>query len=100
MKLWNKFLVMRRDGTVPEWPYFVLGARDPAAPAALRAYAAEASKLGAGDPEWHDDIRGLADDWDLYRAEHGDGDPGAPPHRQDDPAVVALWKAGSERANH
>lgn len=39
MKIFNKFLVVRRDGTVPDWPYLVLGARDPAAPAALRTLA-------------------------------------------------------------
>lgn len=28
----GKYLVQRRDGTVPDWPWFVLGARDPIAP--------------------------------------------------------------------
>src|ERR1700704_5669978 len=27
----GKYLVQRRDGSIPEWPYFVIGARDPAA---------------------------------------------------------------------
>ena len=48
MKIWDKteefkegkFLVVRRDGSVPHWPHFVLGARDPGAPTALRAYRA------------------------------------------------------------
>jgi hypothetical protein len=39
MKIWaktdefheGKFLVVRRDGSVPHWPHFVLGARDPVA---------------------------------------------------------------------
>lgn len=31
----GKFLVVRRDGTVFKGPHFVLGPRDPAAPAAL-----------------------------------------------------------------
>lgn len=95
-KLWNKFLVLRRDNTVPEWPYLVMGGRDPAAPAALRAYAATARQLGM-DPELCDDIEGLSDDFDAYRAEHGDGDPDAPPHRPDDPAVVSRFVRGSER---
>ena len=30
MKLFNKFLVQRRDGSVPEWPWLVMGAADPA----------------------------------------------------------------------
>lgn len=42
----GKYLVKRRDGTIPEWPNFVLGAKDPAAPAALRAYADSARELG------------------------------------------------------
>lgn len=96
MKLWNKFLVVRRDGTVPEWPYLVLGARDPAAPAALRAYADAAEGLGM-DPEYISDIRGQANDWERYRAEYGEGDPDAPPHRPDNPEVVGRLRAGSER---
>jgi hypothetical protein len=96
-KLWDKYLVVRRDGTVPDFPYLVIGARDPVAPAALRAYADEAERLGIGDPEWHADIRGQARDFERYRAEHGDGDPEAPPHRLDDPETVARFKAGSKR---
>lgn len=97
MKLWNKFLVTRRDGTVPEWPWLVIGARDPAAPAALRAYAAAARTLGM-DPEYADDIDGLAADFEAYRRDHGDGDPDAPPHREDDPAVVGQFgAAGTQR---
>ena len=42
----GKYLVKRRDGSIPEWPNFVIGAKDPAAPAALRAYAKEAERLG------------------------------------------------------
>lgn len=97
MKLWDKFLVLRRDGSVPDWPYFVMGARDPMVPAALRAYADEAQRLGIGDQEWWDDLRGQAGDFERYRAEHGDGDPDAPPHRADDPAVTTKIKAGSRR---
>lgn len=96
MKLWNKFLVTRRDGTVPEWPYLVIGARDPAAPAALRAYAVAARQLGM-DPDYADDIDGLADDFEHYRAEHGTGDPDAPPHRVDNAEVVARFGSGTER---
>ena len=85
----GKFLVTRRDGTVPEWPYFVLGARDPAAPAALSAYADEAEALGM-DPDYVSDLRDLADDFDAYRAEHGEGDPDAAPHRIDDPDITTV----------
>jgi len=96
MKLTDKYLVVRRDGTVPDWPYLVMGARDPIVPAALRAYADEAERLGY-DAEWIADIRGQAGDFERYRAEHGDGDPDAPLHRTDDPTTVARIKAGSKR---
>jgi hypothetical protein len=97
MKLWNKFLVVRRDGTVPEWPYIVMGGRDPAAPAALRAYADTAHELGM-DEEYVADLRGLADDFDAYRHDHGAGDPDAPPHRPDDPFVIARFGRGTQRS--
>lgn len=99
MKIWaktkefseGKFLVVRRDGTVPAWPHFVLGARDPAAPDALRAYADSAEKHGL-DPEFVASIRELADDFDNYRAEQGEGDADAAPHRVDDPNVLAAMR--------
>ena len=86
----GKYLVKRRDGTIPEWPYFVIGAADPAAPAALRAYAAEAQRLGM-DLEYVRDVRELADEFERYGLDHI-GDPDAPSHRPDDPATVAEMK--------
>lgn len=99
MRLWKnvdgthegKFLVVRRDGTVPEWPHFVMGARDPAVPAALRAYAMEARRLGM-DPQFCEDVTLLAREFDAYRLAHGAGDPDAPPHRHDDPETVAKMR--------
>lgn len=99
MKIWvktkefseGKFLVVRRDGSVPAWPHFVLGARDPAAPIALRAYADTAATLGF-DPEYVASIRELADDFDRYRAAQGDGDADAAPHRNDDPDVIHAMR--------
>lgn len=38
----NKYLVVRRDGTIPSWPYFVLGAQDPCTLPAMRAYRQQA----------------------------------------------------------
>lgn len=99
MRLWRKagnggkFLVLRRDGSVPDWPAFVMGARDPAAPTALRAYADEAERLGK-DPEFVDDIRVLAIDFEQYRQQHGNGDPDAPPHRKDLPIIIEMMKLG------
>ena len=102
MRLWKKssvapqgkYLVQRRDGTVPDWPNFVLGARDPASPAALRAYA-DATELQDGhDTQFVQDVRDLAVEFEQYRAKHGDGDPMAPPHRKDDPETIAKMNNG------
>lgn len=87
----GKFLVLRRDGTVPEWPYFVIGGADPAAPAALRAYADAADAAGM-DPEYVNDIRDLADEFKQWRREHGAGDPDAAPHREDNPEIIAKMR--------
>lgn len=84
----GKYLVQRRDGTVPDWPWFVLGGKDPAAPAALRAYADAAEKLGM-DPRYVADVRELAQDYERLQGAYGVGDPDAKPHRKDDPATVA-----------
>jgi hypothetical protein len=87
----GKFLVVRRDGTVPEWPHFVVGAKDPAAYGTLRAYAQAAEILG-WDPDYVQSVRELADDFFHYLREHGAGDPTAGPHRQDDPWVVEAMR--------
>lgn len=83
-----KYLVTRRDGTTPDWSWFVLGARDKNAPAGLRGYADECERNGE-DPQYVADVRAMADEWEQYRKDHGDGDPTAPPHRKDDPATIA-----------
>ena len=83
-------VVLRRDGTVPEWEWFVLGQRDPHAPAALRAYADHA-EAGGADPQYVADLREMAEEWKLRRLwETGQGDPDAPPHRTDDPDVLSF----------
>lgn len=89
----GKYLVQRRDGTVPEWPHIVLGARDPAAAAALRCYAKEADALGY-DPEYVADIKALADQFDTYREDHGPGNPTSGPERPDAPEVVGQMIPG------
>jgi hypothetical protein len=90
----GKYLVKRRDGSVVEWPSFVLGARDPHAAVALRAYADSIEK----DPDVHPDfparLRRLADEFDAYRESHGQGDPTRGLHRKDDPATVAEMRKG------
>ncbi len=87
----GKYLVLRRDGSVPEWSWFVLGARDPAAPTALRAYADTAEKLGY-DPMYVQDCRDLADLFDAERKKQGEGDPDGVRHRKDCQAVVTLMR--------
>lgn len=87
----GKYLVKRRDGTVPEWPHFVLGARDAAAPAALRAYADMAEVLGY-HWEYVRDVRALAEEFGRYRVEHGEGDPDRGKHRKDDAGTVAEMR--------
>lgn len=100
----GKYLVKRRDGTVVEWPSFVLGARDPIAAVALRAYAREVRRIIRDEPqqaremgltlEFADRLAIEAGRWDDYRDEHGDGDPGMDRHRKDDPATVAEMRRG------
>lgn len=100
MKIWakteefseGKYLVVRRDGTIPEWPHFVLGAFDPCASAALRTYAAEA-ELSGYDPEYVQSIRDLAMDFSqMAETERARkiADPDAGPHRKDDQLIVDL----------
>ena len=94
----GKYLVQRRDGTVPEWPWFVLGGADPLAPWALRLYAVLAFLIG-WDRRYAADVWRLARDYDRYRRDPANrkGDPDAPRHRVDDPAIVAKM-AGSRGA--
>jgi hypothetical protein len=89
----GKYLVQRRDGTVPEWPSFVLGAKDPAAPAALRAYAT-AAELAGLDPGYCRDVRNLAREFEIYRERQGTGDPDRGRHRTDDPSIIEKMRGG------
>lgn len=99
MKIWQKtkefaegkFLVLRRDGTVFPKPHFVLGARDPAAPKALQAYAAAARDHGL-DPEYCASVDELAADFEKVRLADGTGDPDAPPHRTDNHLVLQMMR--------
>ena len=91
-QLTSKYLVIRRDATIPKWPAFVLGARDPAASAALRAYAEKAQELGM-DPHYIRAVLDFADQFDTYRDDEGDGDPDAAPlQRVDDWAVLEALR--------
>lgn len=100
----GKYLVKRRDGTVPAWPSFVLGAADPIAEVALRAYAGEVSRLLYHDAaqaealglSWpfYEALMRRADQFKAWRMQHGQGDPGMGPHRVDDPATIAEMRKG------
>src|SRR6266446_6668316 len=89
----GKYLVKRRDGTIVEWPNMTLGARDPCAPDALRTYAMRAREIGL-DPAYADAVERLADEWEIYRVEHGEGDPDRWRHRIDDPNIIAEMRKG------
>ncbi len=89
----GKYLVKRRDGSIPEWPHFTLGAKDPCAPTALRAYAQAAQDLDL-DPAYVNAVKKLADEWEDYRVSHGEGDPDRGRHRHDDPDTIAEMKLG------
>lgn len=105
MKLWvktkewaeGKFLVVRRDGTTPDWPHFVMGARDPCVPAALRAYVAEARKRKWGE-DYCSSIEELALDFEQYRMKAGDGDPESKPHRTDNPLAISMMRRETDVA--
>lgn len=89
----GKYLVKRRDGTIPEWPSFVIGAKDPAAPAALRAYANKARALGMNE-NYVSDVLSLAEEFERYRLTHGEGDPDRGRHRKDDTQTVKEMRGG------
>lgn len=93
----GKFLVVRRDGSVPHWPHFVLGGRDPHAPAALRAYADACGSDPNLDPEYAKSVREIANDFEAYREVHGSGDPDAPPHRKDDPGILEVMRGSHKK---
>lgn len=110
-------VLLRRDGTVPEWEHFCLGQRDPAAPTAIRAYADECERQGM-DPIYVADLRKMAGEWDKSQAYEAaawvrwqnagpsaadaaaavgffdlpdkKADPDGPRHRTDDPDVLAF----------
>lgn len=89
----GKYLVLRRDNTVPDWPWFVLGARDPMAAWALWVY----SWLGIFFTRNWSYLRGVNRlSWDFYdhRMLFGKGDPEKGPHREDDPWVIYRMRHG------
>lgn len=91
----GKYLVQRRDGTIPKWPWFVLGAGDPHAEVALRAYADSIEKDPDCAPTLPASLRRLADEFRDWRAANGPTDPTRGKHRVDDPKIIAMMRKGS-----
>lgn len=98
----GKYLVVRRDGTVPDWEHFVLGGLDPSTPAALRAYAADAVSRGE-DMSYCASVLELAFDIEFRQSRTKmlasalntaakAADPSAGPHRRDLPLVIAMMR--------
>ncbi len=81
-------IVLRRDGTPLQSRYIVMALRDPCVPAALRAYAEKAEELDL-ETTFVFDMRKLVDIAEEEACKVGPGDPDAPRHRKDDPAVLA-----------
>lgn len=85
----GKYLVVRRDGTVPRWPWFVLAAADPNAPFALRAYANRCEAAGC-DPAYVADVRRRATEFEEWAALNGPGEPDGPAWRETAPGFAAV----------
>ena len=100
----GKYLVKRRDGSVPGWPSFVLAGPDPVAEVAVRAYATEVARLLNEEPEqaaklgftreYVSRVFWWAEQYKKYREEHGQSDPGMGQHRKDDSDTVAEMRKG------
>jgi hypothetical protein len=73
----------------------MIGARDPAAAAALLAYARQADVLGL-HAEYAKDVRELAHEFNAYRAANGWGDPDGRKHRKDHPLIIGLMRGELE----
>lgn len=85
----GKYLVKRRDGSVVEWPSFVLGGRDPLAPWALRLYGVLGFLSGHFTWSMTRSVWRWARFYDTYRRDKGVGDPGS-----DDPATIREMRRG------
>jgi len=83
-------IVLRRDGSVIDTPYFVLLERDPAFIDAMTAYADYHERLGS-DESFVSDIRAWVNH--VKANKPSPGDPDAPRHRKDDPHTIAWARS-------
>ena len=60
---------------------------------ANRAYATAAEMMGL-NRGYSDGVRGLAQEFELYRERHGAGDPDRGRHRPDDSATIEKMRTG------
>ena len=90
----GKYLVLRRDGTVPPWPWFVMGGADPMVPWALRFYCLLGFVMRHYSWGYVKSMWRFTRAMQKYRREHGTGDPGKGPHRRDDQETIAKMRQG------
>ncbi len=83
----KKFLVLRRDGTIPEWPWFVMGAEDPLAAGALYHYAGLCEEAGYSK-EYVDMVMRAVDAMQSWAATKAMQRPDQAPPRKEDPSVL------------
>lgn len=83
-----KYLVVRGDGSIPEWGSFVLSHDDAATPLALRAYA-QALEMQGREPELVRDVLELVEALEARppRATAPEREPGA-----EVPAIVRMMR--------
>lgn len=88
-------IVLRRDGTVLTKPYFVIVDCDPAFVAAMSAYADKHEEIGS-DRNFINDVRM----WVAAVKNNPPpaGDPTAPRHRKDDPAILAWARQSNSNS--
>ena len=122
----GKYLVVRRDGTIPAWPHFVLSADDPATIAALEAYAkatlaraADLDKAGQHDKAAQLSLYagGVQELAHLYENRQFSDrttpavvkavdpqakacDPEAGPHRVDNPHIVEMMRGRGDLSRY
>jgi len=88
----QKYLIVRKDGSIPRWPAFVLGAADPAAVVALHAYADECERQGMMS-HYIRDVRRIADEFQAFP---GESEPDQPDQRRDCEFVHRLLEQQQE----